>query len=351
MRFVFLVFVTAMVFVGIVNVHVSTLILNQTLPAEKEFSLQPMGAVNSPAMAAATKRNNNPSRRALIIATVPRSIKHVVGLWSELECFTSDVDAIILSGPTWSKPILERIVAMAKERIPRLSADRISIQTLYFVNNRYDVGLWCDALQYLDNDDKENTSLSSYDEVAVLNDSVFALREFSGILSALSEKDVRMTSLNYSLYGPSLKGYGMEHKWLESVWRGFDRNGLRTFRDYSCRPANDKLFCPKKKGWRRKKCIIDNFERAVGQQFPPDRTWGLFSSDVPTRILTGKNWFRTWVQNEAYWQELIKDGFPVSKISYDKMIDSIDDDRLKTCTSKMDRQALDRIDFSIVPKK
>jgi len=194
--------------------------------------------------------------------------------------------------------------------------------------------------------------LLSYDEVELLNDSVFALREYTGILTALSVKDVRMTSLSYSLYGPSLKGYAKEHKWLESIWRGFDREGLQIFRDYSCRPANNKLFCPKKKGWKKKKCIIDNFERAVGQQFPTNKTWGLFSSDTTPRILTGKHWFRTWVQNEVYWQELVvKDGFPVSKISYDKMIDSIDDDRLKTCTSKMDRQVLDKINFSMVPKK
>ena len=332
------------------------MVLNQSLSSPEENIPIKIPSPTATTNSAATthRRKSNPPRRALIIATVPRSIKHVVGLWSELECFTADVDAVVLSGPSWSKPILEQVAAMARERIPRFSATSarpLTIQPLYFVNNRYDVGLWCDALQFLESTAKDDAALSTYDEMALLNDSVFALREYDGILKALSEKDVRMTSLSCSLYGPSLKGYGMEHKWLESVWRGFDREGLQTFRDYSCRPANDKLFCPKKKGWRRKKCIIDNFERAVGQQFPANKTWGLFSSDVPTRILTSKDWFRTWVQNEPYWQELVKDGFPASKISYDKMIASVDDDRLKTCTSMMDRQAMDKMDFSIVPKK
>ncbi|KAL3910189.1 MAG: hypothetical protein SGILL_007792 [Bacillariaceae sp.] len=350
MKSLFVTFLSALVFVGVMTVHVSTLINQLMVDGETN---SPIIEIRQSSTSSAQKTNDRTApSRALIIATVPRSIKHVVGLWTELECFTLDVDRVVLSGPTWSKPILNAVAKMAQERIPRFSATKsknpISLQVLTFVNNRYDVGLWCDAMDFLQN--TGDGTLSSYDEVGLLNDSVFALKEYTGIFSALRAKDVRMTSLNYSLYGPSLKGYGMEHKWLESVWRGFDREGLQTFRDYSCRPANDKLFCPKKKGWKRKKCIIDNFERAAGRQFPPDKTWGLFSSDTPTRILTGKNWFRTWVQNEAYWLELVKDGFPASKISYDKMIDSVNDERLKTCTSRMDRQAFDKFDFSIVPK-
>ena len=288
-------------------------------------------------------------RRVLIISVAPRSIKHVVALWSELECFTVDVDRVIISGPVWSQAILETMVEQAKKRIPRFSRTTsvasVSLESLVFVNNRYDVGLWCDALEYLHNDKVE--ALSSYDEIGLLNDSVFALREYTDILSALHEQNVSMTSLSYSLWGSYYEGYGPEYRWLESVWRGFDQTGIQTFREYSCRPSKDKLFCPDKKGRFKKACIIENFERAMSHQFPRDKTYGLFSSDTPKEWLdTKERHFQTWVQDEKYWQTLVQDGFPVSKVNWEAMIASIDDDRLQTCTGKMDRTVLNSLDFS-----
>jgi hypothetical protein len=285
--------------------------------------------------------HGNP-RNALIISTAPRTAKHVVALWSELECFTSDVDYVILSGPTWSEAILQQVVSLAKASIPKFAS--ISLTSQVFVNDRYDVGLWCDALQWME-DQGELADMSS---VELLNDSVFALREYSGIRTALEDRNASMVSLSYSLNRP--EGSGPEMYWVESIWRGFDRPGIQTFKDYSCRPATDPMFCSRR-WWGQKGCIVENFERNMVRQYPRDKVAGLFSSDVPSDMLTRKYSFPNWVRHPPYWQQLVEnEGFPVSKVNWPEMIGSIDDDRLKVCTQHLDRSAMDGFDFSAAVK-
>ena len=314
--------------------------------------------------------NGRPSR-VLIIAAAPRSVKHIVSLWSSLECFTADVDHVVVSAPTWSQPILERILEEAKSKIPRFAStatDAVSLEGMVTINDRYDVGLWCDALTRRDmgvegrrgGEPQQNnhqngagssslslaSSLSSYDEIALLNDSIYALREYTEIFRALGENNASMTSLNYSFIHP--KGTGDEHYWLESVWRGFDTSGIRTFVEHSCKSADDPLFCPHA-WWGRKGCIVENFERAMAKHFPRDKTMGLFLSDVPKDMLTRTNSFPSWVRHVPYWNKLVAEqDFPVSKVNWEGMIDSIDDDRLQTCTRYLDRSwLLEGFDFSI----
>ena len=290
-------------------------------------------------------------RRVLVISAAPRTTKHIVSLWSSLECFTADVDHVVVSAPTWSRSIMEPFLVEAKASIPRFSSGQVSLEGMVTINDRYDVGLWCDALVQLGggiespSSSGEEDGFSSFDEIGLLNDSVFALREYTGILSALKDRNVSMTSLSYSLIHP--KGTGPEHYWLESVWRGFDQEGIRTFVDYSCRPADDPLFCSNR-WWGQKGCIVENFERAMARQFPRDQTLGLFESDVPKDMLTWKNSFPTWVRNPPYWNKLVTEqDFPVSKVNWEGMIDSVDDDRLKTCTKYLDRSWLEGFDFSL----
>ena len=290
-----------------------------------------------------TNTNSRRRRRVLIISAAPRTKKHLIALWSSLECFTLDVDHVVVSAPTWSKPILERFLSKVMTSIPRFSSGEVSLDGLVSKNDRYDVGLWCDALSYMDgelissssslnnDDDDEIEGLSSYDEIGLINDSVFALREYTSILDSIHERNVSMTSLSYSLIHPN--GYGPEHYWLESVWRGFSKEGIKTFIDYSCRPkATDPLYCPTKM-WGRKGCIVENFERQMSRQFPKEKTYGIFPSDVPKNMLSWTNTFHSWVRHPPYWNKLVKEqNFPVSKVNWKGMIDSINDSRLKTCT-------------------
>jgi len=228
------------------------------------------------------------------------------------------------------------------------------------VNDRYDVGLWCNALAGMGFErragsggggDSGNDDVDSpYEEIALLNDSVYALRDYTEIFRALGDKNASMTSLNYSFIHP--KGTGDEFRWLESVWRGFDRTGIRTFVEHSCRPATDPYFCPGA-WWGRKGCIVENFERAMSRRFPRRKTVGLFPSDVPADMLTLSERFhryRTWVRHAAYWNKLVEeDRFPVSKLNWKGMVDSIDDDRLRPCTRHLDRSWLSEVgfDFSV----
>mmetsp|Transcript_17175 Transcript_17175/g.29914 ORF Transcript_17175/g.29914 Transcript_17175/m.29914 type:complete len:372 (+) Transcript_17175:43-1158(+) len=290
-----------------------------------------------------TTSSGGQRRRALIISVAPRTTKHVVALWSELECFTLDVDYVVLSGPTWSETILNQVLSLAKSSIPRFSSGKVGLEGRVFVNDRYDVGLWCDALDWLESKNDDN-HLPSFEQVGLLNDSVFALRAYTELFEALDDYNVSLASLSYSLNRP--EGYGPQHYWVESVWRAFDRPGLDVFRSYSCRPANDPMFCSRK-WWGKKGCIVENFERNMARQFPQEQVLGLFSSDVPNDMLTRRYNFKTWVRHPPYWKKLVEEqAFPVSKVNWKEMIDSIDDERLRTCTQYLDRSGLDRFDFS-----
>uniref|UniRef100_A0A7S4ADZ8 Uncharacterized protein n=1 Tax=Pseudo-nitzschia australis TaxID=44445 RepID=A0A7S4ADZ8_9STRA len=330
--------------------------------------LDPSGSLFHPFSSISTdtqqQQQRDDSRRVLVIAAAPRSIKHIVSLWSSLECFTADVDHVVLSAPTWSQPIMERFLAQASFKIPRFSSGRVTLEGMVAVNDRYDVGLWCDALAQMgieptsvsasaggDIDEKNralSTSSSPFDEISLLNDSVYALREFTGVASALKDRNVSMTSLNYCLN--DLQGTGPSHYWLESVWRGFDERGIRTFVDYSCRPVSDPLFC-NQKWWGQKGCIVENFERAMARQFPREDISGIFPSDVPKELLTRKHSHPTWVRHPPYWDRLVKEqDFPASKLNWKGMIDSIDDERLDKCTMHLDRLWLldvEGFDFSV----
>jgi hypothetical protein len=312
-------------------------------------------------------------RRLLVIATAPRSIKYVVALWSQLECFTLDVDHVVLSGPLWSNTVLRDVVEQAKTSIPQFQQQHVTIDYTVHDNYRYDVGLWCDGLEhsgllppsdeelYGDNDKRNNVNRTNksyhhppfpYDEYGLINDSVFALRPFTRILETLTTKNVRMSSLSYSFFGPQMKFYGKEYYWLESVWRGFDRIGMETFMWHSCRYAGDPLFCPLKRGWQKKKCIIDNFERAMAYQFDDvqNETWGLFLADVRDQRMKRDGTHKTWVMNSVYWTHLVdKLGFPVAKVNQKTQIENFEiDERMKTCTKSIDWTSLKSIDFSNV---
>ncbi len=275
-----------------------------------------------------------PPLRVLVIAAAPRSFKHIVSLWGSLECFANQADHVSIAAPLWSQPILERFIDEAVQKIPLFSSKVTSIEAVVTVNDRYDVGLWCDALGRLEN--------TEFDEVSLLNDSIFALRKSNELFEALSKHNVSMASLNYSRIHPKIS----DTYWLESVWRAFDSEGIPTFVSHSCKPASDPMFC-RNAWWGQKGCIVENFERQLAWRFPPRKIVGLYNSDVPKELLTRKDSFPSWVRHAPYWNQLVQEqNFPISKVNWESMIASIDDDRLKTCTQHLDRDWLRGFDFS-----
>jgi len=67
----------------------------------------------------------------------------------------------------------------------------------YYRNDRYDAGLWCDALQ-----DIPSNVLAAMGSILLVNDSVFVTRPFRGIRDALTQNaTLDMVGLSYSLKG------------------------------------------------------------------------------------------------------------------------------------------------------
>ena len=111
----------------------------------------------------------------MVLAAVPFDTRHAIALWSELECFVGSAGRLVVSSAQWAAPIIDRIVLEARKNIPQFASGKVTIEARYFRNDRYDAGLWCDALWALQ---REGT----LGYVLLLNDSVFALREYDGIL-------------------------------------------------------------------------------------------------------------------------------------------------------------------------
>jgi len=257
-------------------------------------------------------------RRLLIIAAVTRDANHVITLWSELECFTDHVDHVIISAPAWAKVYVERVVAMAHKHIPHFINLKVSIETRYFLNNRYDVGLWCDAYNSLNHG--KNPGI--WDEYGLLNDSIFALRKFSGIFDNLEHQNVHMTSLAYSYTYKWNKGFGPEEFWVESVYRGLDQTGMDIFNEHSCVAEDHPFFCNDDPEMT-KACIINNFEHDLAKEYPCDKVQGLYPADSPDLLLPREPWKTTWIKNTRYWRMLVDEmGFPIAKANEPEMMGS-----------------------------
>jgi len=146
--------------------------------------------------------------KVMVIATVPRDEKHAVALWTELECLSGGLDLVILSSPDWSRNLTEQIASQGRTRLG------LNVDTRYYRNDRYDVGLWCDALHDIRGKFKGNRGSVEYESIILINDSIFAMRPFTGIQDRLAQSHGRLdlVGLSYS-YTPE------GHFWLERYLR------------------------------------------------------------------------------------------------------------------------------------
>jgi len=284
--------------------------------------------------------NNGPSTKssprtaALLIAVVPDDEVRFSALWSQLECLydAEKFQSIVIGAPDWAKKenILQPFIQKAIESIPHLKDAEILIK--YHVNDRYDVGLWCDSLK-----DTDGTVLNRYDDFVLINDSIWALeKNFTGVLDTLREKNLTMTSLNYS-------GKLDESYWLESVFRGFNKRGMKRYMEHACVPADHHFWCRRKKAKKkRKRCIVEKFEIAIATLFERNETMGLYSSDVPSSMIRRSylHKFPTWVFHLGYWYTVLRPkGFPVVKVSNERFLNEAKlkaPDDFNTCTRYLD---------------
>lgn len=283
-----------------------------------------------------SKQIKGTKKRVLVMAAVPRDKRHVLALWSQLECFTIGVDHVILAAPSWSKEITTQIIELAKDRIPRFTSGEASIQPEYFLNDRYDVGLWCDTI--------ESLNIDEFDEFGLINDSVFAMHSFSEVFDALSLKNVSLTSTGYSYTPKHFEGDDDPGNfWVESIYRGFTKIGIDIFREHSCVPKDHPFFCPEKDD--NKACIVNNFEHDLAIQYPCDKVYGIYPSDAPSSFLE-KSRHRMWARNTPYWRALKSDlNFPLAKVKQINQVQKAGS-KLKECTKYYD-DVLESIDLSL----
>ena len=174
-------------------------------------------------------KNNDGINTVIILATMPTDERHLISLRTELECFVGSASHVVLSSAYWKDPIINLLIHQARRNIPQFASSEVQIEARFFDNERYDAGLWCDGIQGLQ---------SHFTNFILLNDSIFALRQFNGIIDDLQSHNRDMNSLNFNVN---------QHKqyWFESVFRGFNAHGLRVFQNHSCVSQRHKSFCPR----------------------------------------------------------------------------------------------------------
>ena len=266
-------------------------------------------------------------KNLLIIATVPKDARHVAALWSELECFTADIDKIVLSAPDWSKSVMDPLVAQARSIL------QLNVEALYFTNDRYDVGLWCDALFHQGFFDS-----NPYDYVILLNDSVFALRPFTRIQDEIFQHNYSLVGLSYSQ---------LNHYWLESIYRAFTADAVRIYMNHSCVPATHPSFCRNETDYQVwKRCIVEYHEIAIAGLYPRQNILGLYSSD-PKRRPQNISEIRTWVNNKRLWHNLYKGhSFPLAKVNPPHFVPQLDHELIANCTKQMDLKFIQKLDYA-----
>ncbi len=222
-----------------------------------------------------TKKNNKVINTVLIIATVPYSADHVMALWTQLECVTSGIDRVLISAPdtSWSKEIIAHVI----KRFTQLSnTTAFHLEAVFNLNNRYDVGLWCDGIDHIN---ARNTSTAVPRAMFLINDSAAALSRYDALtnrtvhatqIEQLNETNkyekgsLKLISLNGDLSTPGRNKYF----WVESVYRGLTPDGASIFYKHSC-SAKQRRACVGKRGIAAKDCIVDRFEHTLTRSYSP----------------------------------------------------------------------------------
>ncbi len=272
-------------------------------------------------------------KTVLIIATVPYSADHVMALWTQLECVTGGIDRVLISAPdtSWSKGIISLVI----DRFERLSKTMtFSLEASFYVNNRYDVGLWCDGLDYVN--DRYETNVSR--AIFLINDSVSALRPYA----SLTDRTVHATHIellqrrggNNTGRG-TLKLIGLngelprenKHYWVQSVYRGLTPDGSSIFHQHSCADDARGKCSGKKRADDVKRCIVNKYEmnlsrlfrqEEVGAMYPNNFLDSMDASSWEAKANNRRIWPREpWLRGRQYfWYLHDVHDFPFRKLKW-----------------------------------
>jgi hypothetical protein len=241
-------------------------------------------------------------------------------------------DNIILSTSYEKTELIETILQKARQQQQQQqqekklsSLNKVSIMASK--NDFYDTGLWCDATTAT----TTNTTISveDYEYIVLMNDSVYMLREYNGILLELKQQQQRPSLQLVSL----CESYSRNQYWLESVMRGFSSGGFRTFQKYSCVPHGHPRHCdyPPSMPTKRKQCLIRHHEIGLARQYNRSTIKGLYAAEINQTL-------RHWQTEVEYFKELVQtQQFPVAKVKESiHHIQSLEDPLLQNCTKRLD---------------
>ncbi len=300
---------------------------------------------------------SKPHRALMIIAIYPNSPRKIAALWSQLECFSHSFDDVVISSPVHLHNETMNFMRMAQTKLPPETWKKTKVK--FYVNDRHDMGLWCDALddvvfrpspsRFNSPDDatpSDERLLSPdsiiydvgvlYDEIMLVNDSIIAVERTDVFLSKLRSSRLSLLSLNYR--------NGTDGKfWLESPLRVFDRRGIHVFSRNICRirsirwrrdcPHVGKIYRPSE---RDKRCVVEKTEIDLVDHFEEGEVSGLFAATNEKG--------EAWIDTVEYWEHLRGLGFPVGKVSRERMFQRIKASRredLLRCTEGLGTDWLD----------
>lgn len=265
--------------------------------------------------------------KALIIATVPYTSEHVLAIWTQLECIASNHDKVVISAPDapWSRDIIGQIVNEFKIR----SESRIGnkTDTAFYVNNRYDAGLWCDGLKHnlgfgLEHEYHFRNSTKPR-AVFLTNDSLVALRRYDNLTNEVTTATLsgkaKLVSLNGKVDDLETPN---EDLWVESVYRGFTPDALPTFVRHTCGVGVGRQCKRLGAKAKFKRCIVETFETSLASEYQADEVGIMYPSYFPS-IWNSSEWVKAngavdpkdhWLKGGRYFDFLLEsEHFPFRK--------------------------------------
>jgi hypothetical protein len=255
----------------------------------------------------------------LIISCTLTDQRYLAALWSALECAAPMYERVHLALPDWSRDVMEAFVHRARMELPQLRFSRH-----YVMYTRWDMGLWCDVLDLVDP--------SKY--IVLLTDSVFFTRpHYSKLLTLL------MTD-QYDMVGMTAFEYEGEY-YVEQFMRGFTRDSIQVFRNYTCVAIFDASF-----GYHvvnlngQHEHVLFHHERQVDKIYARDRVTGIFPAnpppDDPLGVLShNKTWETS--DNLLYWMRMRDEQeFPLAKVNRPRHVPKqLNLPHLKVCTTRV----------------
>jgi hypothetical protein len=347
---------------------------------EKENGSEDVEAKNKDKDKGVPVIKENGSKSFMVIATYPDKIGSTSAMWTQLECFASKLDRIIIAGPNTDQHMetINKFVEEVKMKMPDIGN---KLEAQFFVNDRYDTGLWCDALMLSEdvlqkghnaresellyhnlpktNYEKFRTpsdhpkylgGKSEYDSFLLINDTIMAVESTNVFMEELKAKHLNLLSLNY----------WEDTFWLESPARAFNLEGMQIFADNICQIGELKRgkwgeFCPHlyktdQKGARDKRCITELNEIDVVELYPREKVHGLFPGSAPKDMRTkGRHGYHPsiWNANFRYFSDVLRDqmSFPAMKVIQEEWVAAERPQDLKTCTTKLESET-----FGFLPK-